>query len=59
MMVRWESHMKHKGGSWVMVSTQADETAGFFYEKLGYRLIGSFLPPDQEADELMYWKELR
>ena len=29
------------------------------FEKLGYTLCGSFLPPDQEARELMYRKELK
>lgn len=42
----------------VLLSTQEDETSKFFYEKLGYRLCGDFLPPDQEARELMYRKEL-
>lgn len=58
MMDQWEETMKTGGYAWVMLSTQADETARFFYEKLGYRAIGSFLPPDQEADELMYLKKL-
>ena len=29
-----------------------------FYEKLGYRRIGAFQPPDQDADEIMYVKTL-
>jgi hypothetical protein len=41
-----------------MLSTQEDETAKYFYEKLGYRRIGAFLPPEQDADEIMYLKEL-
>lgn len=43
---------------YVMLSTQEDETAKYFYEKLGYRRIGAFLPPEQDADEIMYLKEL-
>ena len=43
---------------YVMLSTQEDETSKFFYEKLGYTLCGDFLPPDQDARELMYRKEL-
>ena len=58
MMADWEESMARAGYSCVMLSTQADETARFFYEKLGYRRIGAFLPPDQEADELMYLKAL-
>ena len=59
MMARWEKNMQEKGYDYVMTSTQADETARFFYEKLGYKRIGAFLPPDQEADELIYGKELK
>ena len=58
MMEDWENAMKHIGYPYVMLSTQEDETAKFFYEKLGYRRIGAFLPPEQEADEIMYLKEL-
>jgi GNAT superfamily N-acetyltransferase len=54
----WEARMKREGYAHAMISTQADETAQFFYEKLGYRRIGSFLPPGQEADELLYEKTL-
>ena len=49
--------MKRMGYPYVMLSTQEDETAKFFYEKMGYRRIGAFLPPEQEADEIMYLKE--
>lgn len=45
------------GYNYVMLSTQEDETAKNFYVKLGYRRIGAFLPPEQEADEIMYLKE--
>lgn len=58
MMNHWEDAMRAMGYSYVMLSTQADETAKYFYEKLGYRRIGAFLPPEQEAEELMYLKEL-
>jgi ribosomal protein S18 acetylase RimI-like enzyme len=47
------------GYPYVMLSTQEDETAFIFYEKIGYRRIGAFLPPEQEADEIMYLKELK
>ena len=58
MMAQWEDSMKVMGYPYVMLSTQEDETAKYFYEKLGYRRIGAFLPPEQEADEIMYLKEL-
>ena len=58
MMARWEENMASQGYNHVLLSTQEDETSKFFYEKLGYRLCGDFLPPDQEARELMYRKEL-
>ena len=58
MMQRWENDMREMGFSAVMTSTQADETAWMFYEKRGYRRIGAFLPPLQEAQEWMYWKDL-
>jgi ribosomal protein S18 acetylase RimI-like enzyme len=57
MMANWEENMKRMGYAYVMLSTQEDETAKYFYEKLGYRRIGAFLPPEQEADEIMYLKE--
>ena len=59
MMAHWEAPMKTMGYTYVMLSTQEDEDAKFFYEKLGYRRIGAFLPPEQDADEIMYGKELR
>ena len=58
MMADWERSMKELGYAYVMLSTQEDETAKFFYEKIGYRRIGAFLPPEQDADEIMYLKEL-
>ena len=58
MMADWEETMKRMGYSYAMLSTQEDESAKYFYEKLGYRRIGAFLPPEQEADEIMYLKEL-
>ena len=58
MMEDWEDTMKAMGYPYVMLSTQEDETAKYFYETLGYSRIGAFLPPEQEADEIMYLKEL-
>ncbi len=56
MMAFWESEMKIMA-DYVMLSTQEDETAKFFYEKIGYRAVGAFLPPEQDAKEIMYVKE--
>jgi ribosomal protein S18 acetylase RimI-like enzyme len=58
MMAHWEKNMTAQGYQDVMLSTQSDENSKFFYEKLGYRRCGSFLPPDQAVEELMYRKEL-
>lgn len=59
MMDLWEKNMAEQGFRHVLLSTQEDETSKFFYEKLGYALCGDFLPPDQDARELMYRKELK
>ena len=59
MMADWEETMTRMGYPYVILSTQEDETARFFYEKIGYRRIGAFLPPEQDADEIMYLKELK
>lgn len=59
LMQRWEADMARLGYSYVMTSTQADETAQEFYRKLGYDQIGAFLPPEQEADELIFGKKLK
>ena len=58
MMALWEINMAEQGFRHVLLSTQEDETSKFFYERLGYTLCGDFLPPDQDARELMYRKEL-
>ncbi len=58
MMSQWESAMAELGYKYVMLSTQEDETAKYFYEKLGYHRIGAFQPPEQAADEIMYLRNL-
>lgn len=57
-MARWEAEMAKEGYSYVTLSTQEDETSKFFNKKLGYQPIGAFLPPDQEARELLYGKSV-
>lgn len=58
MMHEWETAMAIRGYKYVMTSTQADENAWKFYEKLGYHKVGGFFPPEQEAKEWMYLKRL-
>ena len=58
MMLKWESLMKIRGYNYVMTSTQSDESAWKFYERLGYYKAGGFFPPEQEAEEWMYVKRL-
>ena len=58
MMHEWEKAMAACGCPYVMTSTQADEEAWRFYEKLGYRKVGGFFPPEQEAEEWMYLKQI-
>ena len=59
MIGEWEQSMKTRGYKYVMTSTQADEDAWKFYEKLGYRKVGGFFPPEQEAEEWLYTKGVR
>ena len=59
MMHKWEKAMATCGYEYVMTSTEADEEAWRFYEKLGYRKIGEFFPPEQKAEEWMYLKRLK
>ena len=58
MMREWEHTMKLCGYKYVMTSTQSDEDAWSFYEKLGYSKVGSFLPPEQVTEEWIYLKKL-
>lgn len=58
MMHEWEKAMAACRYEYLMTSTQADEQAWRFYEKLGFRKIGGFFLPEQEAEEWMYLKKL-
>ena len=58
MMREWETYLMACGYRYAMTSAQADEDAWKFYEKLGYHKVGGFFPPEQEAEEWMYIKEL-
>ena len=60
-MQQWETEMASKGYEAVMVSTQADEQAQFFYRKLGYRDCGALVlndPPFSQPPELFLFKVL-
>ena len=58
MMRKWEETMSTIGYKYVLTSTQSDENAWKFYEKLGYHKVGGFFPPEQEAEEWIYLKQL-
>ncbi len=57
LMNFWESEMLSLGYDWLLVSTQSDETAQYFYRTLGYRDCGSLLAPNQPL-ELFLGKHL-
>jgi len=57
MMLEWEKAMRICGFKYIMTSTQADEDAWKFYEKLGFYKAGGFFPPEQQAEELIYLKQ--
>jgi GNAT superfamily N-acetyltransferase len=58
-MQQFEHLMREHGYSHVMTTTQADEMAYLFYEHLGYQKIGHFIPPGQDAQELVYLKKIK
>lgn len=53
----WEERMREAGYGAVMTSTQSNEYAQHFYERLGYAAIGGFLLPG-EPYELIFCKKL-
>ena len=57
LVAYWEGQMKNSGFNAVMTSTQANECAQHFYQKLGYKVIGGFLMGN-EPYELMLAKEI-
>lgn len=52
LMNSFEKAMKKKYSK-VMVSTQANEYAQHFYDKIGYKAIGGFTLPKEEYEVLM------
>ena len=57
LVVFWENNMKLLGYNMLLTSTQDNETAKYFYEKLGYKVVGEFMLP-KDSLELIYCKEL-
>lgn len=57
LVEHWEVQMKQAGYKTVMASTQSNEYAQHFYERLGYAAVGGFLPPG-EGYELILSKKL-
>ncbi len=57
LVEHWEGRMRDAGCQTVMTSTQSNEYAQHFYNRLGYAAIGGFLLPC-EAYELILAKKL-
>ena len=57
LLTYFENKMKNEGYSKILVSTQENETAQYFYQKLGYSKIGGFTLPKEEY-ELIFYKEI-
>lgn len=57
LMEYWEIRMKWAGYETIMTSTQSNEYAQHFYNRLGYAAVGGFLPPG-EPYELILAKKL-
>ncbi len=53
----WESEMAGAGYDRVLTSTQSNESAQFFYRKIGYTECGVLLLPNEPA-EIIFKKEL-
>lgn len=57
LVEHWEERMRQAGYETVMTSTQSNEYAQHFYNKLGYAAVGGFLLPGEEY-ELILAKKL-
>lgn len=58
LMSFWENEMLLLGYDWILVSTQSDEDAQYFYRALGYEDCGALIVPDQPR-ELFLSKHLK
>lgn len=50
LMNFWENEMKKLGYTWLLVSTQSDEDAQYFYRAIGYLDCGNLLAPNQPME---------
>lgn len=53
LVEHWEEQMKLLGYDTVMTSTASDEYAQHFYMKLGYKVVGGFLPKDDPYEVIL------
>ena len=61
-MEAWENEMRKRGYQIALLSTQADETAQYFYRKLGYLDCGGMIfqnTPFDQPTELFFRKVLK
>lgn len=54
----WEEEMRALGYDWLLVSTQSDESAQFFYRALGWEDCGCLLAPNHPS-EIFLGKHLK
>lgn len=57
-MFFWENEMRLQGYKFVLVSTASSESAQYFYRKLGYKEIGSFIIKSEPL-EMIFIKDLQ
>ncbi len=60
-MAQWEQEMKKRGFKTLLISTQVDESAQFFYRKLGYVDCGGLVfqgTPNSQPMEMFMRKVL-
>lgn len=53
LVKHWEQEMKELGYDCVMTSTASDEYAQHFYNKLGYKTVGGFMPKDEPYEIIL------
>ena len=56
LVVYWENQMKRLGYHVVMTSTQENEEAKKFYDRLQYKKVGGFYPLDEGFELIMIKK---
>ena len=57
-MAAWEREMRQLGYGQAFTSTQVDEYAQHFYQRIGYQVVGGFFPAPGDPLELLLRKEL-